>query len=300
MPSSGFYGQAGWLSGSVLTATGAAAVLLYLATAVVGWLELGRDSAAGRHAGRFGVSSATMPLAFAGHALVLGDAVFGLGGLRFGFAHALSATLLTTGILLWVEGLFVPLRGLYWLIAPIAAATVMLPALFPGVSLASEGSSLALKLHLSVAILAYSFLTVAVLNALLMAAVDHYLHQPAAAPGRGLGRLLGRLPPLLALESLLFRQIAVGFVLLSATLVSGLVFSEELFGRPLRFDHTSAHKIVFALLAWIVFGGLLAGRALLGWRGRIALRWTFTGFTMLVLAYIGSRFVLEVILRRTL
>jgi len=292
MPSTGFYG----LTAAALTLAGAAAVLLYLGVAAVGWNELGRESAAQR---RFGLASALMPLALAGHALVLGDDVFGLGGLRFGFAHALSATLLTTGILLWIEGLFVPLRGLYWLIAPLAAATVLLPGMFPGDSLAAEGSSLALKLHLTVAILAYSFLTVAVLNALLMALVDHYLHQPAAAPGRGLSRLLGRLPPLLALESLLFRQIAVGFVLLSGTLVSGLVFSEELFGRPLRFDHTSAHKIVFALLAWVVFGGLLAGRMVFGWRGRTALRWTFTGFTMLMLAYIGSRFVLEVILRRT-
>jgi len=274
---------------------GAAAALVYLAIAAVGWSELQRER---EPRGRFGPATLLMPVAMAGHALVLGDAVFGLGGLRFGFAHALSATLLTSGILLWVEGLFVPLRELYWLVAPIAALTVVLPGFFPGASLAAEGSSIALRLHLTVAILAYSFLTVAALHALLMATVDHYLHQPAAGPGRGLARLLGRLPPLLALESLLFRQIAVGFVLLSATLVSGSIFSEELFGRPLRLDHSSAHKLVFALLAWLVFGGLLTGRVVFGWRGRTALRWTFTGFVMLLLAYVGSRFVLEVILRR--
>ena len=87
-------------------------------------------------------------------------------------------------------------------------------------------------------------------------------------------------------------------MLLSATLASGAVFSEELFGRPLRFDHTTAHKMVFALLSWGVFGALLTGRAVFGWRGRTALRWTFIGFVMLLLAYIGSRFVVEVLLGR--
>jgi ABC-type uncharacterized transport system permease subunit len=83
-------------------------------------------------------------------------------------------------------------------------------------------------------------------------------------------------------------------------LVSGAVFSEELFGRPVRLDHTLVppHKIVFALLSWAVFGALLAGRAVFGWRGRTALRWTFTGFVMLLLASVGSLFVVEVILRR--
>ncbi len=284
MPNPEFYGLAG-----------AATALGYLAIAAISWMELRNERLPER---RIGATAALMPVALAGHALVLGYAVFGLGGLRFGFAHALSATLLISCALLWIEGFFVPLRGLVWLVAPVAALTVELPPFFPGASLASEGASLALRLHLSVAILAYSFLTVAALHALLMAAVDHYLHQPSAEPGRGLARLLARLPPLLALESLLFRQIAVGFVLLSATLVSGSVFSEQLFGRPLQFDHTTAHKIVFALLAWCVFGGLLIGRAVFGWRGRTALRWTFTGFVMLLLAYVGSRFVLEVILRR--
>ena len=90
-------------------------------------------------------------------------------------------------------------------------------------------------------------------------------------------------------------MITVGFLLLTATLVSGIFFSEELFGRPLRFDH----KTVFAIAAWLVFGGLLAGRMVFGWRGRTALRWTLTGFAMLMLAYVGSHFVLEVLVRKS-
>ncbi len=284
MTASGFYGFVGF-----------ATALLYLAIAALSWVRLANGPVGER---RFGLVAGLMVPALLGHAVALGHSVFGIGGLRFGFAHALSATMLISGALLWIEGFFVPLQGLYLLVAPIAAATVVLPPFFHGISLAAEGSSLALRLHLSVAILSYSILTVAALHALLMASVDHYLHQPSSDPGRGLARLFAHLPPLLALESLLFRQIAVGFVLLSATVISGAVFSEQLFGRPLQFDHTTAHKIVFAFLSWAVFGALLAGRAVFGWRGRTALRWTFTGFVMLLLAYVGSRFVVEVLLGR--
>lgn len=274
---------------------GFSTALLYLAIAVLSWVQLRADGSPDR---KFGLVTALMLPALVGHAIALGHSMFGLGGLRFGFAHALSATMLISGGLLWFEGFFVPLRGLYLLVAPIAAFTVILPPFFHGASLAAEGASPALQLHLSVAILSYSILTVAALHALLMASVDHYLHEPSADPGQGLARLFARLPPLLALESLLFRQIAVGFVLLSLTVASGAVFSEELFGRPLRFDHTTAHKIVFTLLSWGVFGALLTGRAVFGWRGRTALRWTFIGFVLLMLAYVGSRFVVEVVLQR--
>jgi ABC-type uncharacterized transport system permease subunit len=105
---------------------------------------------------------------------------------------------------------------------------------------------------------------------------------------------LGALPPLLTLERLLFRIIAAAFVLLTCTLATGIAFSESLFGRPLQFDH----KTLFALISWATFALLLAGRHLYGWRGRVALRWTLTGFVLLLLAYVGSRFVLEVLLGR--
>jgi len=106
---------------------------------------------------------------------------------------------------------------------------------------------------------------------------------------------LGALPPLLTLERLLFRLIAAAFVLLTCTLATGFAFAETLFGQPLRFDH----KTVFALLSWATFALLLAGRHFRGWRGRTALRWTLTGFVMLLLAYVGSRFVMEVLLGRS-
>ena len=89
-------------------------------------------------------------------------------------------------------------------------------------------------------------------------------------------------------------MIAAAFALLTLTLASGIVFSESMFGRALRFDH----KTLFAVISWATFALLLVGRTLYGWRGRIALRWTLSGFVLLLLAYVGSRFVLEVVLGR--
>jgi ABC-type uncharacterized transport system permease subunit len=135
--------------------------------------------------------------------------------------------------------------------------------------------------------IAYGLFVIALLHATLMAVAERQLHRR--------GRLaFPHLPPLLTLETLLFRMIGAAFVFLTLTLVTGIVFSETLFGRALRSDH----KTVFALLSWLIFGLLLAGRWRYGWRGRTALRWTLTGFVMLLLAYVGSRFVLEVLLQR--
>jgi ABC-type uncharacterized transport system permease subunit len=136
--------------------------------------------------------------------------------------------------------------------------------------------------------LAYSLFTIASLHVLLMALVERRLHGGSVPP------VLRSLPPLLTMEQLLFRIIGAGFLLLTLSLGSGMLFSDEMFGKPLQFTH----KTIFAILSWIIFGALLVGRRLRGWRGRIALRWTLTGFLMLVLAYIGSKFVLEVILHR--
>jgi len=134
-----------------------------------------------------------------------------------------------------------------------------------------------------------------------MAALDRWLHQADMDKERadaGLARLeravLGQLPPLLTMERLLFRLVTLGFVLLTLTVLTGVVFSEALFDRPIVFDH----KTIFTLIAWAIFAALLAGRALYGWRGRVALRWTLAGFVAMFLAYAGSRFVLEVVLHR--
>ena len=122
-----------------------------------------------------------------------------------------------------------------------------------------------------------------------MGYTERKLHQ------RALTRSLASLPPILTMEALLFRMIVVAFALLTLALGSGVLFSEELFGKALVLDH----KTLFAFASWGIFAALLVGRHAYGWRGRIALRWTLAGFLVLLLAYIGSRFVAEVILGRS-
>jgi ABC-type uncharacterized transport system permease subunit len=100
--------------------------------------------------------------------------------------------------------------------------------------------------------------------------------------------------PLLTLERFLFRMVWLGFVLLTLTLASGFLFSEQLFGRPLTFSH----KNVFSVAGWLTFGALLVGRWRYGWRGRRALYWILAGTGLLLLGYLGSKFVAEVILGR--
>ncbi len=218
---------------------------------------------------------------------------------RFGFGQALSVMLWLAVVIYWVESLFYNLDGMQPLVLPLAALAVPLPAFFPGMAI-THAASMQFKLHMILGMAAYSVFTIAMLHALLMALAERSLHKvrtlPAAASssaGPLTGPLAG-LPPLLTLERLLFRLIGLAFGLLTLTLVTGFVFSESLFGRALRFDH----KTLFALLSWLTFAILLIGRYACGWRGRTALRFTLTGFVMLLLAYVGSRFVLEVILGR--
>jgi ABC-type uncharacterized transport system permease subunit len=207
--------------------------------------------------------------------------------LRFGFAQALSVMMFLGVMFYWIESLFYDLEGMQPLVLPLAAVALPLPALFPGLASAGAHAQAAtFKLHLALAMIAYSLFVIALLHATLMALVERRLHQK--------GSFFAGLPPLLTLEQLLFRVIGAAFVFLTLTLVTGIFFSETLFGRALRADH----KTVFAVLSWVIFGLLITGRLLYGWRGRTALRWTLSGFVMLLFAYVGSRFVLEVLLHR--
>ena len=218
------------------------------------------------------------------------------GSLRLGFAVVLSATLWISVAAYWLENRNFSLDSLRVLVLPCAAVAVVLPALFPGSLVALHDKPGLYGWHIAVAIMAYSSLTIAAFHAVLMAVQEASLHTPAGGrPGRFVA-MIERLPALLTMERLLFRLIAFGFALLTLTVLSGIVFSEELFGRAMKWDH----KTIFTMLSWILFGLLLAGRHWRGWRGRTALSFTLSGFATLLLAYVGSRFVLEVVLHRGL
>jgi ABC-type uncharacterized transport system permease subunit len=226
-------------------------------------------------------------LALALHGWLLYQGIFSRE-LRFGFAQALSVMMFLAVLMCWIESLIYPIEALYPLVLAAAAICAPLPAFFAG-RLSPDAVSFEFRLHLVFGMLAYSLFTLAMLHAVLIAKVESRLH---GAPG--LDGPFARLPPLLSLERLVFGLIAAAFAVLTVTLAFGIVYSEAFLGRAMRLEH----KTVFVVLSWVVFGLLLAGRWRYGWRGRTTLRWTVTGFVMLMLAYPGSRFVLEVLLHR--
>ncbi len=222
------------------------------------------------------------------HTYLLYQDVFQGPGLALGFAVSLSAvaalTVLVHGLAAWRY----PLGGLLGLVLVFAGAMVALHGLMRDATPVPHSDLPVFAAHLIMALVAYSLFTIAALQAMLMAVVEKHLHRPVPP------RLVMALPPLLTLERLLFELIGMGFVLLTLTLASGALFAEELFGSPLPFNH----KTVFGITSWLVFGALLLGRRVYGWRGRTAIYWTLAGFVFLLLAYAGVKFVLEVILHR--
>lgn len=267
------------------------AFLLYSALGLFFWRSVWRPagpetkphSPEASAAGRVAVLA---PLALHGGLLYL--SLFSGAELNLGIGNAVSAISWLTVLIYWLSSFRYNMEGLQTLVLPGAAICLLLPLAFPEAHPIAHTGLPLFKVHLLISLLAYSLFTIAALHALLMALAEHRLH------GHALSRILGKLPPLLAMESLLFRIITVGFVLLTLSILSGVLFSEELFGKPLQFSH----KSVFALLSWGIYAALLGGRQIYGWRGRTAIRWTLAGFAMLLLAYLGSKFVLEIILHR--
>lgn len=232
------------------------------------------------------------------HGAALWADVISLGLLHVGFAMMLSAALWVSVAVYWLESRDAALDGLRMLVLPCAAMTIVLFTLFPGAVVLLGNKSMLYSLHIIIAMLAYSTYTIATFHAILMVLQESSLHTRLDKIGKTqtawLNAAIDRLPALLTMEKLLFRLIAFGFVLLTLTVLSGVVFSERLFGQAFKWDH----KTVFTMLSWFLFGILLAGRKWHGWRGKIALRLTLSGFATLLLAYVGSRFVLEVVLHQ--
>jgi ABC-type uncharacterized transport system permease subunit len=270
--------------------------LLYAALGWHFWRTRWRAGAApGGEAGGFAFWERLAILApFTLHSYLLYAELFAAAELRFGFSQALSVMLWLTVLIYWAESMVYDVKGMQALVLPLAAVCALLPAFFAGPQTPAYTHTFQFRVHLLVAMLAYSLFTIAALHAALMTVLERRLHggKLVAPSGESLAGPWASLPPLMTLEALLFRILGLGFVLLTLTLGTGFLFSEELFGKAVRFNH----KTVFGILSWIIFAALLVGRYGWGWRGRTALRWTLAGFVTLLLAYVGSMFVLEVIL----
>lgn len=208
------------------------------------------------------------------------------GGLNLGFASSLSAMAALTVLFYALAAWFYPIGGLQGFVLAFAGLAVSLHAALPGGKPMAHGAETMYLLHLLMAFTAYGLFGIATLHAVLISLADKHLHRPVPPP------VVADLPPLLTLERLLFRMIEIGFILLTLTLITGLLFSESIFGRPLVLNHMT----VFGILSWLVYCALLVGRRLRGWRGRKAIHWAVAGFVALMLSYFGVSFVHEIVL----
>ena len=224
-------------------------------------------------------------LAWLVHGVLLAWALFGAEP-RFGFAPALSVTAWLVASVYAIESQLYPLMQTRWALSALGAGAVVLAALFPGHLLQTTASPW-LPLHWALGIASYGLIGVAVVHAWFMTRAEGRIRQ-ASDPHSGM--------PLLTMERLTFRFVGLGFLLLTATLLVGFLFEKQLYGDSTRLKWD--HKTVFSVLSWLAFAILLVGRARFGWRGKRAVRVLYIGSLLLLLAYVGSRFVLEVVLGR--
>ncbi|MEO8345917.1 MAG: cytochrome c biogenesis protein CcsA [Betaproteobacteria bacterium] len=229
-----------------------------------------------------------LPLALALHAYAIARAIVTPIGLDLSFANALSLVAGLAVLVAWASGIMRTLPGISAVVLPVAAVCALGPTFGESPHRFAYAEEPWAAIHIAVALLAYALFVVAALQALVLIGLESRLRRGLPAESEG------SVPPLLMLERFMFRLVGLGFALLTATLVTGFLFSEEIFGRPLTFTH----KNVFSVAGWLAFAVLLIGRWRYGWRGRRALRWILAGTLLLVLGYLGSKFVAEVLLSR--
>ncbi len=224
-------------------------------------------------------------VAVALHATVLAVNMFTPQGINFGFFNAVSLLSWLIALILLTAALTRPVENLGIVVLPLAALAISLELVFPSEYYIVEAGKTQIGIHIVISIVAYSLLSIAAVQAILLAIQDRHLHNQHP------GGFIRTLPPLQTMETLLFQMIGLGFILYSLSLITGALFIENMFAQHL------VHKTVFSITAWLVFAILLWGRWQYGWRGKKAIRWTLGGFSAVLLAYLGSKLVLEVILK---
>ncbi len=225
-------------------------------------------------------------LAVGMHGFSITDQVQQYQRFNFGFFNIASLISSLVALLLLMAAISKPVEKLGIALFPIAAAMLGLNLFFADPETTPLDYSWPMHLHIMTSIIAFSLLNIAAFQAILLAVQEQQLrnHNPK--------RLFLKLPPLQTMEALLFQMIGTGLIFLSVALGSGFIFIQDLFAQHL------AHKTLLSILAWIIFTGLIFGRIRYGWRGKTAIKWTLIGFGLLLLAYFGSKFVLELILHR--
>ncbi len=222
------------------------------------------------------------------HLFYTGIIFFQNNGFSFSFFSTSSLIAMIVALLLLIAAINKPIEKLGVALFPITALMLGLAVNFADKTPTLAQHNWAMSTHILTSIIAFSLLNIAALQAILLAIQEQQLksHPPK--------RFILSLPPLQTMETLLFQMLATGLIFLTISLVSGFLFIENLFAQHL------AHKTILSILAWIIFSGLLMGRSRYGWRGKTAIQWTLIGFILLLLAYFGSKLVLELILHKQL
>lgn len=222
------------------------------------------------------------------HAGVLYTNIFATaaGGLNFSFFNAASLMTWLAAALLLLAAASKPVESLGMVILPSAAIALALELMYPATHLLLSADAAELRYHIVISILAYSTLSIAALQSLVVWVQNRSLR--AKHPGG----FIRSFPPLETMESLLFQMIAVGFAFLTLSLLTGLPRIDDMFAQH------QAHKTILSIIAWCFFAVLLWGRWRFGWRGRTAVRWALSGFVVLLLAYFGVKLVKELLLGR--
>jgi len=205
-------------------------------------------------------------------------------GYHFGIVEISTLIAVSISILVLISSLRKPLDNLFLGLFPLAIITIVVSLTFNS-TLPPTNLGAGLASHVLLSILAYSFITIAAVQAAFLAYQNYQLKHGHA------GGIVRKLPPLQDMETFLFELLWVGQVLLSLGIIAGVMFIDDIWGLD-----GVIHKTFFSILAWLVFAVLLWGRHQLGWRGSTAIRWTLIGFALLLVGFYGTKFALEYII----
>jgi ABC-type uncharacterized transport system permease subunit len=224
--------------------------------------------------------------ALSSHAVVVWKIAFQNDGVDLGFYRISALIFLVINLACITSLTRRPLQNLLIALFPLSALAVLVSAFAPDTAPLTRHLSGGLILHITSSILAYAVLTLAAIQSAVLALQDHQLKHRHT---RGIIQIL---PPLQLMEAMLFELLWIGVALLTISIVSGIVFIDDIFAQHL------VHKTVLTIAAWLLFSTLLWGHYRLGWRSKTAVRLTLAGFVLLMLAFFGSKLVLELILQR--
>ena len=200
-------------------------------------------------------------------------------GVVFGLANSASFIAWLIAGLLFISSISKPVHALGILVYPLAAISLIFGVLFPDAG--DKVIPLSIASHVFLSITAYALLALAVCQSVLLKIQERHLHT------HSINAFINKLPPLQTMERLLFQSLRIGFYLLTLSLITGFIFIDDFFAQQLM------HKTTLSIIAWVIFATLVTGRKVFGWRGKQAITATQIGFGLLVVAYYGSKFVLE-------